>query len=119
MITHITDKELALTTALQRMTDVLNQATKERDQLAAALEATSLREAELTAEFGDLPQAQADMLATIKRLKADAERWNAVKGLFRAMSLNIDGNHTWTLAHHGSLVGGDMNQAADRLKGTS
>lgn len=48
---------------------------EERDQLAAALEATSLREAELTAELGDLPEAQADMLATIKRLKADAERY--------------------------------------------
>lgn len=46
---------------------------QERDQLAAALEATALREAELTGEvymlqmeLGDLPQAQADMLITIK-----------------------------------------------------
>ena len=45
----------------------------ERDQLSAALEATMLKEAELTVEvytlrmeLGDLPQAQADMLATIK-----------------------------------------------------
>jgi len=56
--------------------------------------------------------------AKIEALEKDAKRWQAVKPMFRTMSANIDGNHTWTLAYHGSLKGASMDDAADKaIKG--
>jgi len=47
--------------------------------------------------------------------KADAERWQAVKPLFRVMSLDMSGNHTWVLSHHGLLKGPSIDAAIDAL----
>lgn len=53
--------------------------------------------------------------AQLADAKKDAARWQAVKPMFRTMSANIDGNHTWTLAYHGSLKGASMDDAADKV----
>lgn len=49
-------------------------------------------------------------------LHKEAERWNKIKKLFRVMSLNIDGNHTWSFSGYGYLVGGSLEEAVDNLK---
>ena len=58
---------------------------------------------------------QALELQQLEAAKKDAQRWQAVKPMFRTMSANIDGNHTWTLAYHGLLKGASMDDAADKV----
>jgi hypothetical protein len=55
-----------------------------------------------------------ELEAQLAAVQKDAARWQAVKPMFRTMSANIDGNHTWTLARYGALVGASMDEAADR-----
>jgi hypothetical protein len=45
-------------------------------------------------ESGYVPEC-ISMRAEVERLREDAERWRAVRGWFRVMSPNIDGNHGW------------------------
>lgn len=113
----IKTKPEAYAEAMLPLMQALKDMTSERDQLAAALEATSLREAELTAEIGDLPQAQADMLVTIKRLKADAERYRDALDKIETWS-----THTATFSiNYGSNGVRDFYRAIAReaMKGTS
>jgi hypothetical protein len=56
-----------------------------------------------------------ELEAQLADAKKDAARWQAVKPMFRTMSANIDGNHTWTLAYHGSLKGASIDDAADKV----
>lgn len=60
MITQITDRE-------RELSDVLSRSMKYVNELEA-------ENARLKAELGDLPEAQAEMLTTIKRLKEAARQ---------------------------------------------
>lgn len=91
-------------------------------QQGQTIDVQSDRITELEAQLADAKQAarwESDVasqaIADLEPYRKDAERWKAVKPMFRTMSANIDGNHTWTLAYHGSLKGASMDDAADKV----
>lgn len=55
------------------------------------------------------------LLADLKRAEKDAGRYRELKKRFRAMSLDMGGNHTWVLASSGWLKGPSMDEAVDAL----
>lgn len=64
---------------------------------------------------GDQCRQIRELEAKCDALRKDAKRWQVIKTLFRVMSPDIDGNHTWVQSHYGTLRGGNMNQAVDNL----
>lgn len=88
-----------------------------KKQVAALAFGDTKAEAQINADYiaAANPATIRALLADLERTEKDAARYRELKKRFRAMSLNMGGNHTWVLASSGWLKGPSMDEAVDAL----
>lgn len=64
------------------------------------------------------PVAAPPLTEEQERDKVDADRYRTMRGQFRAMSLDMGGQHCWVLAGHSRLRGPSLDAACDALRST-
>ena len=113
MTTNLHDKMLAAIDALFSAYDSHEQYRAEEQLLDVRDEINKHKRAE---QFCDNHCTWLDHHPDCDKCKAqqkDAARYQHIKGMARAMSLDINGNHYWTVALHG-IRGPSLDEAIDR-----